>query len=617
MIFQFTEEVVCAQTQTWTLQNFTFSPSGATLTGNFTWDATTTQVTSWNVTVANAPSPFFNVTYTPANSTSFSGLLPDSSLNWVLCTPLVCGVGESELINIFTSLPAAGGTGTTFPGPCGSYMEYESGAFNELCIAFGQVTTLPLSCTTTAGPTQVGIPYSATCTVSGGTAPYTWSFMYNTPPPTGLSLVANGDTATISGTPTIPGGYDYILQVADSSVPQQTDWQEYSGTIVGTACTATADAVFMQDSHTLNVDISATFSSNTLTTKVLGLKTTIGGVQIAPHFVLPSGTAGQQSFPFPIDLTAYSVPRFTDNARFSITAEMSEGGQACASTPADAVVLLPTIVVPGIDPLAFIPGTNPYRLDPLIKYFQNNSNVIPTLLGQAYRWAGSQPPYPTLYELFYNRNTSTFSEGAAALASLVAQVRASTYADRVNIVGHSKGGLIARAYAAGNGTQISRLLMCQTPNVGSLDASLFALPLYNDLEAIWNWYRKDTNHPFMNPDSNTELQALNQQLLPGGVTYYILYSQSFSSVLTATGIAGHISLAYTNGDDTVPWFSALGRLVDPNIPNDPGILIPAFDQPITITELPNEHHAGFLNDQAADCALVQLLANPVNGCSGN
>ncbi len=69
---------------------------------------------------------------------------------------------------------------------------------------------------------QVGIPYSASLTATGGVLPYTWSVASGSLP-AGLSLTSNPDgTATISGTPTTLGNSTFTLQVADSESPPAT-----------------------------------------------------------------------------------------------------------------------------------------------------------------------------------------------------------------------------------------------------------------------------------------------------------------------------------------------------------------------------------------------------------
>lgn len=63
-----------------------------------------------------------------------------------------------------------------------------------------------------------GTAYSASLSVSGGTAPYAWSLSpLSGPLPPGLSLdpVGDGSQATISGTPGVPGNYTFIIRVTD------------------------------------------------------------------------------------------------------------------------------------------------------------------------------------------------------------------------------------------------------------------------------------------------------------------------------------------------------------------------------------------------------------------
>src|SRR5437660_1069770 len=102
-----------------------------------------------------------------------------------------------------------------------------------LCLATtasAQSPQLMISCVPLTGPTQVSVPYSATCTASGGAAPYSWSIVSGTLPD-GLTLSSNtGTSVTISGTPTTMGAYSYTVQLADSSPPPTVALQPYSGT---------------------------------------------------------------------------------------------------------------------------------------------------------------------------------------------------------------------------------------------------------------------------------------------------------------------------------------------------------------------------------------------------
>ncbi len=64
----------------------------------------------------------------------------------------------------------------------------------------------------------VGVPYSATLTVTGGTPTYTWSIISGALPP-GLTLTANG---SLIGTPTTTGQATDTVEVVDSGSPAQS-----------------------------------------------------------------------------------------------------------------------------------------------------------------------------------------------------------------------------------------------------------------------------------------------------------------------------------------------------------------------------------------------------------
>jgi subtilisin family serine protease len=88
----------------------------------------------------------------------------------------------------------------------------------------------PVTITTTSLPGgTVGQPYSQSVTASGGTTPYSWSVVSGSLPP-GLSLSPSGTpSATVSGTPTTAGTYNFTVQVTDAAA--QTDTQAFSVTI--------------------------------------------------------------------------------------------------------------------------------------------------------------------------------------------------------------------------------------------------------------------------------------------------------------------------------------------------------------------------------------------------
>jgi triacylglycerol lipase len=79
-------------------------------------------------------------------------------------------------------------------------------------------------------------------------------------------------------------------------------------------------------------------------------------------------------------------------------------------------------------------------------------------------------------------------ESAAAhakeLSMKIAQIKKVTGQSKVNIVGHSKGGLDARVYLANGAHDVANLIMIGTPNAGSLltQSSNICTPAIYDLK---------------------------------------------------------------------------------------------------------------------------------------
>ena len=143
--------------------------------------------------------------------------------------------------------------------------------------ASGQI--LSVSCTPTTGPATAGVMYSATCTASGGIAPYSWSISSGTLP-NGLNTTPSSDTTslTIAGTPTTSGSYNYTVQVTDSTpVIPMTATQSYSGTVAPNITSISPTGVIAgQPGFTLTVngagfgsDSVVNFNSTALATVVV------------------------------------------------------------------------------------------------------------------------------------------------------------------------------------------------------------------------------------------------------------------------------------------------------------------------------------------------------------
>lgn len=86
----------------------------------------------------------------------------------------------------------------------------------------------PLQISSAALPSGIAqISYVASLSVTGGTAPYTWVVLSGQLP-SGLTLNSNGE---IGGTPTTAGQSNFVVEVMDSSAPQETATQDFGITI--------------------------------------------------------------------------------------------------------------------------------------------------------------------------------------------------------------------------------------------------------------------------------------------------------------------------------------------------------------------------------------------------
>ncbi len=85
------------------------------------------------------------------------------------------------------------------------------------------------------GSGAVGTAYNQTLSATGGTGIYTWSLANGTLPP-GLSLGPNG---TISGTPTVGGGYSFTVRATDTAAASATATLSIA---IGSAVTITSES---------------------------------------------------------------------------------------------------------------------------------------------------------------------------------------------------------------------------------------------------------------------------------------------------------------------------------------------------------------------------------------
>jgi hypothetical protein len=382
--------------------------------------------------------------------------------------------------------------------------------------------------------------------------------------------------------------------------------------VVSSGCPVNATAVKMFDSHTLEIELTGQFSNNPLSQKNLSVTSMIGGVPLTSLLPLPSGSTGTQSKSLFLDLAANSVPRFTGNAHFSVTAGMSESVNACTGSSQAAIVLLPVVLIPGI-----LNGNGGDAAFPVLEPFMiNTSGALLTqsgTLGEPYKLTSSSTSYPTLYAVVYDTTNDSFDHGASRLSSLINQIKTLTYADRVNLIAHSKGGLVGRQYIVSSpgSLAVNQFIMCETPNAGAiiafgssqLDAAL------RNLAPVWAWERENQSQQFRGTP-NPELDNLNRQVLPRDLRLSILYSTSVLTPVSRTGVLALMTFnyEYLGGDGLVPAFSMLGFNIDPNDPAQPPVPIVAFSllPPIPAFEI-DGGHSGYLESAPVMAKVLSLV----------
>jgi hypothetical protein len=328
----------------------------------------------------------------------------------------------------------------------------------------------------------------------------------------------------------------------------------------------------MAGRHSLRVDLAtAGLNAQVADPAELALDAQVGDRAI--HAALPLRRMPSR-FPVVIDLEAGTirvegvtigsfqpVPPFQDNVRIPIAARVSQGTSA-AATQATVVVPLPTVIVPGF----------------LNELGGPDGNLMAALARQGYRDLG---PAPTLFWYRYDSRQGSLEAGSRNLADYVRQiVLPSTYASKINVVGYSLGGLMARWNVAYNvdgwGTLVNRLLLVGVPNEGTVHAYVYAsypvitfarTPAVRDMLPTFPYVRPAEGESWQTPPGggNPELQALNERPMPAGIHLFIFYGSatpdSAGGVRTYAGVTGSLPdalFSYGAGDGLVLVESAQG-----------------------------------------------------------
>jgi len=387
--------------------------------------------------------------------------------------------------------------------------------------------------------------------------------------------------------------------------------------------------VRMADDHVMKIDIATSgLGAGALEWPTVALTVWLDGVPAhaaLPLIHMPSRFTMDMDLPAGLVRVAgvvvgdfKPIPRFEENLRFPIEVTVSHGPRASTARTM-ATILLPTVVVPGyLNEMGGLPG-----------------DVLTVFRRHGYLEAGTAQ---TLFWLTYHSQVVTLEQGAQALDAYVRQVvLPASYAKKINVIGYSFGGLMARwnlAYVDGWGTLVNRLVLIGVPNEGSTMAyvwrhapsflpfsGLGRTPAIRTLTPTFPFWRSRAGDQWTAaPDGRDGvLDRLNAQPIPRGVRVYVFYGshdpRDSAGPRTAVGVTGELpaaTLSFAPGDGVVLADSAQG------LPINGGAGVPALaERTVLRVNLGSVYHTGLLQagaDRMAD-ALTDRYFNSVDETS--
>ena len=144
----------------------------------------------------------------------------------------------------------------------------------------------------------------------------------------------------------------------------------------------------------------------------------------------------------------------------------------------------PVILVPGIMGSWNISGR--WQIDPI---FHTYDNLMEALIAAGYREDSLLEAKPTLFTFPYDWRADN-NITAGLLKEKIQRVKEISGRDKVDIIAHSMGGLVARSYIEGNDYQndIDQVVFLGTPHLGSPESYL----KYEGAEFVekWDWFKK-------------------------------------------------------------------------------------------------------------------------------
>lgn len=195
---------------------------------------------------------------------------------------------------------------------------------------------------------QVGVAYSDTLVVTGGTAPFAWSVTSGTLPP-GVTLDAS--TGVLSGTPTTAGSYPFTVQVSDAFAVTATRELTLSVTAGPIVIVKSAGASSAAPGGTVSYTITATNTAAAAFSGVTFTDALAGVLDDAVYNADATATSGAVTFTSPDltwtgDLAAGAAVTVT----YSVTVQNPDTGNRILSSAVTSSTVGTTCPVGGTDP---------------------------------------------------------------------------------------------------------------------------------------------------------------------------------------------------------------------------------------------------------------------------
>lgn len=209
-------------------------------TASITLSLTIAQAATLMVSTTTLPNGTVNVAYSQTLAAT-GGVSP---ITWTLSSgALPTGLSLSTA-GVISGTATATGTfsftvnATDAESPAQSATQALSLTINTASTGLSITTSSPLPSATLSSA------YSTMVTATGGTPPYSWALAASSALPAGLTLTSASPSATISGTPTATGTFQFTLNVTDSAGTPATASASFLITVTGSStlnCPATVN----------------------------------------------------------------------------------------------------------------------------------------------------------------------------------------------------------------------------------------------------------------------------------------------------------------------------------------------------------------------------------------